>query len=57
MFSAYRNPDLSGKIVYCLLSAMAKVQSMDRKSSFLFVGNENAHYEEWLGPSTTHLYD
>ena len=26
---------------------------MDRKASFLFVGDVNAHHEEWLGSSMT----
>ena len=36
---------------YCLLTIIAKVQSVDRKASFLFVGDVNAHHEEWLGSS------
>ena len=51
-FGAYRNPDLWDKIFACLLTAMAEVQSLDRKASFLFVGDVNAHHEEWLGSST-----
>ena len=44
MFGVYRNPDLSAKF-FTLLTAMAKVESVDRKASFLFVGNVNAHHE------------
>ena len=40
------------KISDCLLTAMNKVQSVDTKTSFLFVGDVNAHHEEWLGSST-----
>ena len=32
---------------------MAKVQPVDRKASFLFLGDVNVHYEKWLGSSTT----
>ena len=46
MFGVYRNPNLSDKIVDCLLTAIAKVQSVDRKAFFLFVGDLNAHHEE-----------
>ena len=35
---------------------MAKVQSVDRKASFLFVGNVNTHQEECLGSPTTGLH-
>ena len=35
MFSVYQNPDLSDKIFACLLTAMAKVQLVDRKEFFL----------------------
>ena len=55
MFGIYRNPDLSDKIFDCLLTAVAKVQSVDIKASFLFVGDANAHHEEWLRSPTTNL--
>ena len=35
---------------------MAKVQSVDRKASFLFVADVNAHREDWLVPSTMTVY-
>ena len=35
---------------------MAKVQSMDRKASFLFVIDLNAYHGKWLGSSTTNLH-
>ena len=31
-----------------LLSKMAQIQSIDSKSSFIFVGDLNAHLREWL---------
>ena len=52
MFGVCRNQELSDKIFACLLTVMAKVQSVDRKESFLFVGDANAHHEESLGSST-----
>ena len=55
LFVVYRNLDVSINIFDCLLTAMAKVQSVDRKTSFLFVDNVNAHHEEWLGYSTTQI--
>ena len=53
----YRKPDLSNNIFDCLLTAMTKVQSIDRKASFLFVGDLNAHHEEWLGSSMATVLD
>ena len=52
VFGVYRNPDLWDKIFDCLLTAMAKVQSVNRKASFLCVSDVNAHHEEWFGSST-----
>ena len=49
-FVVYRNSVLSGKILNCLLTALAKVQSVDRK----FVGDVN--HEEWLASSTMNLH-
>ena len=48
IFSIYRNPDASDSIYDCLLSSMAHIQQNDRKSSFVFVGDFNAHHREWL---------
>ena len=45
MFDVYRNPELSDK-----------VQSVERKATFLCVGNANAHHEEWLGSCATNLH-
>ena len=44
-FRVYCNSDLSDKIFDCLLTVMAKVQSVDRKT-FLFDGDVNAHHKE-----------
>ena len=35
---------------------MAKVQSVDGKLSFMFVGDMTVHHEEWIGSSTTNLH-
>ena len=46
VFGMCRNTDLSHKILDCLLTARAKVQSVDSKASFLFVDRVNPHHEE-----------
>ena len=51
--SIYRNPDLDDSIFDCLLITMAKIQGDDRKATFVFVGDFNAHHEEWLNVSAT----
>ena len=48
IFSVYRNPDANDTIFDCLLSSMASIQQNDVKSSFLFLGDFNAHHREWL---------
>ena len=59
-FANYLESDVyyswSVNIFYCLLNAISKVQFVDRKASFLFVNDVNAHHEEWLGSSTTKLH-
>ena len=57
MFGAYRNPDLSDKIFDCLSTVMTIVQSVDRKASFLYVGDMNPHHEKWPGSSTMTLHN
>ena len=55
--SLYRNPNSDIFIYDCLLSKMAHIQSTDRKSSFIFVGDLNAHHREWLcsvSPTNNH---
>ena len=48
LFSIYQNPDADDGIYECLLTSMASIQENDRKASFLFVGDFNAHHKEWL---------
>ena len=56
MLGMYRNLDLSDNIFDCLLTAVAKVQSVNRKAPFLLVGDVNAHHGEWLRYSSTNWY-
>ena len=48
VFAVYRNPGADASLLDCLLTAMSEVQQTDRKSSFVFVGDFNAHHREWL---------
>ena len=48
IFSLYRNPDLDGSIYDCLIDRIAAVQESDRRASFVFVGDLNAHHRDWL---------
>ena len=45
VFGVYQNPDLSDTLFTCLLTARAKVQSVNRKASFLVVSDVNANQE------------
>ena len=56
VFSLYSNPDLDDRIYDDLLTAMAAVQAADARASFLFVGDLNAHHQEWLGSTTTNRH-
>ena len=56
VYSLYRNPDLDDRIFDCLLASMAAVQAEDVRASFLFVGDLNGHYQEWLGSTTTNRH-
>ena len=47
-FSLYRNPDADDGIYDCLLVSMAAIQENDRKASFVFIGDFNAHHKKWL---------
>ena len=48
LFSVYRNPDADDRIFDCLLVSMAAIQENDRKATFVFIGDFNAHHKEWL---------
>ena len=56
MFSLYRNPDLDDQIYDYLLTAMAAVQAVDARASFLFAGDLNGHHQERLGSTTTNRH-
>ena len=56
VFSLYRNPDLDYLIFGCLLISMAALQAEYVRDSFLFVGDLNGHYQEWLGSTTTNRH-
>ena len=56
VFSLYRNADLDDQNFDCLLASMAAVQAEDVHASFLFVGDWNAHHQEWLGSATTNSH-
>ena len=48
VYAFYRNPGHDGSLYDCLLDSMARVQSVDDKSVFVFVGGANGHHSEWL---------
>ena len=56
VFSLYGNPDLDVRIFDCLLASLAAVQTVDIRTSFLFVGYLNGHQTEWLGSTTTNRH-
>ena len=52
MVSVYRNPDADDGIFDCLLVSMTAIQENDRKASFVFIGDFNAHHKEWLNSTS-----
>ena len=52
----YHNPDLDDHMFDCLLTSMAVMQDVDVHASFLFVGELNAHHQEWLGSTATNRH-
>ena len=50
LFYVYWNPDADDGIFDCLLVSrpMTAIQKNDRKASFVFIGDFNAHRKEWL---------
>lgn len=53
IFCVYRSPNTDDRVFDCLLGAMARIQSVDSKAVFQFVGDFNCHHSEWLGSSRT----
>ena len=47
-FCVYRNPDADDGIFDRLLVSMAAIQENDKKASFVFIGDFNAHHKERL---------
>ena len=43
MFAFYHNPWHDGSLYGCLLDSMARVQSVEEKAIFVFVGDANSH--------------
>ena len=48
VYAFYRNTGHDGSLYDCLLDYMARMQSVDEKTVFVFVGDANAHHSEWL---------
>ena len=48
LYDFYLNRLHEGSLHDCLLDSVARVQSVDDKAVFVFVGDENAHHSEWL---------
>ena len=42
------DPGHGGSLYYCRLDPMARVQSVDDKAVFVFVGDANAHHSKWF---------
>ena len=47
-YAFYGNTGHDGSLYDCLLNSIARVQSVDDKAVFVFVGDANAHHSEWL---------
>ena len=56
MFCLDLNPGLDDQIFYCFLASMAAVQAENVRASFLFVGDLNGHYQEWLESTATNRH-
>ena len=56
VFTLHRNPGLDDRIYECLLTAMAAMQAVDVRASFLFVSDLNGHHQEGLGSTTTNRH-
>ena len=53
IFFVYRSPNADDRMFDCLLDAMGRIQSVDRRSVFCYVGDFNCHHTEWLGSPRT----
>lgn len=52
----YRRPSANDSVFECLAEAVSKIQEIDKKSCFVFMGDYNAHHEEWLGSTCTDIH-
>ena len=48
IYAFYHNPGHDGSFYDCLLDSMGRVQSVDDKAVFVFVGDANAHHSECM---------
>ena len=48
IYAFYHNQGHDGSLYDCLLHSVARVQSVDDKAHFVFVGDPNAHHSAWL---------
>ena len=48
VYAFYHNPGDDGSLYDCLVDSMARVQSVDGKAVFVFVGDVNNYHSEWL---------
>ena len=53
ILALYRNPDNDDSIYDCLLENIGRIQSQDRKASFVICGDCNAKHREWLDSNVT----
>ena len=53
LFVVYRSPSTDDRGFDCLCEAIGRIQSVDPKSVFCFVGDLNCHHSEWLGSHIT----
>ena len=56
VYSLCRNPDQDDHIYDCFVTSMAAVQAEDVHASLVFVGDLNAHHQDWLGSTMTNSH-
>ena len=53
IFNIYQSPSADDSILDFLLAKLAAVQHSDIKTSYVLIGDLNAHNEVWGSPSTS----
>ena len=53
IFNLNRSPSSKDSIYDCLMTSMSHNQELDPKSFFIFVGELNAHHQDWLNSNMT----